>query len=245
MSTPQMPQPQGQLPPAKKISPIVWILVGIVGFMFLVAIVLGVGGYFFARKVKEMAGSPVGVARMLTAMNPDVEVISSDESTGKITIKEKKTGKVITVNLDDIKNGKIVFQEDGKEAVSIQASGDGKEGSVDIKTAEGTAHLGSGASKAPAWVPAYPGSSPQGNYSASTDKEDTGSYTFKTPDSVDKVSKHYQETLKSAGFTVEHISMGEGGVVSGKTEDEKRTVVVTLSKDGSETTAAVVFNEKK
>jgi hypothetical protein len=213
--------------------------------MFLVAIMIGVGGYFFARKIRQVAGNPASIATMMAKMNPDVEVLSTDEGSGTITIKDKKTGKVVTMNFDDIRRGKLTVQEDGKEAVTIQASGTDGKASVDIKSAEGTAHIGAGAGRTPAWVPAYPGSSPQGTFSSSTDKEETGSFAFKANDTVEQVSKYYQDALKNAGFTVEQMGSGDGAVVSGKTSDEKRSLVVTLGKDAGGTSVSVVFNEKR
>jgi hypothetical protein len=52
-------------------------------------------------------------------------------------MKDKKTGKIITLNFDDIKKGKLTVQEDGKEAVSIQATGDGSQATLEAKSATG------------------------------------------------------------------------------------------------------------
>ncbi len=245
MSSPQVPLPPQPPPvPVKKTSPLVWILVGIISFMFLIGAVIAVGGYLFMNKVKQVAGSPAGVVKMMAAMNPDVEVISTDDSNGKITLKDKKSGKVITMNFDDVKNGKITFQEEGKEAVNIQAKGNGDAGSVDISGPDGKMHFGSGSGKVPAWVPAYPGSTPHGTYSASSDKEETGHYSFTTPDAVDKVAQYYQDQLKQAGYSVNSVNAG-GTIVTGHTEDNKRTLGITLVSVSGETTASVTYNEKK
>ena len=37
--------------------------------------------------------------------NPNLEVLGVDEGTGKVTIKDKETGRTVTVSLDDLKNG--------------------------------------------------------------------------------------------------------------------------------------------
>lgn len=225
MATPQYPPPPQPPPPpaGKKTSPLVWILGGCLGIIVLGCIIFAIGTYMVARKVKEVAGgNPASVVRMIASMNPDVEVVSSDDKNGKITIRNKKDGKVVTLNFEDIKNGKFSF-EDG-EGAKVQ--------------------IGSGG-KAPAWVPAYPGSSPQGSFSSNTDKETTGSYSFTTKDSLERVSKYYQDALKTSGFAVETMSAGTSGVVAGKTADDQRTVSVNIGGDGSETTVAVTYNEKK
>lgn len=242
MSYPPPPPP----PAGKKVSPLVWILLGVGGVFFLGLLAVGIGGYLFVHKVKQVAGgNPASVIRMIASMNPDVEVLSSDEGSGRITIRNKKDGKVVTLNFEDVKNGKISFQEDGKDAVSIQANGKDGQGTVEVKSAEGTAVFGAGSGRVPAWVPAYPGSSPQGHFSKKGVEGESGSYSFRTKDSVEKVAQYYQDALKGAGFELNTAAAGGGtSVMSAKKDGDRKTVVLTLSGDGGETTASVVFAEK-
>ena len=245
---PYAPEPIPPVGPVKKTSPWVWVIGGCGALIVLAVIVFAVSGYLIARKVKQVAGgNPAGIVRMIAAMNPDVEVLSTDDATGKVTIRNKKDGKVVTMNFDDIKNGKFSIQEEGKDAVTIQAGGKDGQGIVDVKSADGsTAHIGAGSTKTPAWVPAYPGSSPQGTFSTSNDREETGSYTFTTNDGLEKVSKYYQDALKTSGFTVDSMNVATtGGVVTGKMVGDKRTVSVNLGSDGAQTSVTVVFVEKK
>ncbi len=60
-------------------------------------------GAFFAR---QAANNPVAMMAKIAAMaNPNLEVLGVDEGTGKVTIKDKETGRTVTVSLDDLKNG--------------------------------------------------------------------------------------------------------------------------------------------
>ncbi len=75
-------------------------------------------GYFPKKGVgklsdfaKEMESNPdaaaVRAAELVLRLNPDVDVLSSDPAAGTITVREKKTGKEVTFDLEDIKAGKF------------------------------------------------------------------------------------------------------------------------------------------
>ncbi len=144
--TPAVPAEVSQAPdtaPAlapRKTSPVVWILVAVVGMFVLFGIALIGGGFLLAHKAKQagidtelMRNNPgLATAKLLAATDPDVEVVSSDDQHGLITLRQKSTGKTVTLNLDDMKQGKFTFNEDSP----------------------------------PAWVPLYPNSASAGSFSA-------------------------------------------------------------------------------
>jgi hypothetical protein len=117
-----------------------------------------------------------------------------------------------------------------------------------MKGPEGTMKIGNGSDKAPDWVPVYPGSSPQGTFSASTGAEQTGSYTFVTKDPTDKVISFYSDSLKSAGFAVSNMTSNNngkvGGMVSGEDKANNRTVLVSLGTENDATQVNVTFSIK-
>ncbi|MCL4852639.1 MAG: hypothetical protein KJZ78_14835, partial [Bryobacteraceae bacterium] len=117
-------------PGKKKVSPIVWILAGLVGFFLLIGILVVGAGFFVVNKVKNagfdtelMQKNPVlGAAKIAVALNPEVEVLNVDEEKGTLSIRDKKTGKVITMNAEDVKEGKITFSDESTgESVSFGA----------------------------------------------------------------------------------------------------------------------------
>ena len=123
--------------PKKGMSTVVKVLLGC-GVLLL----LGVGscfvvsGYFlkegvnrFSEFAKEMESNPdsaaVKAAALALRLNPEVEVLSSDPAAGTITVREKKTGKKVTFNLEDIKAGKFSIDADGEKThVDLDASGE-------------------------------------------------------------------------------------------------------------------------
>jgi hypothetical protein len=207
-------------------------------------------GYFAVNKAKQVAGEleknpEFTVAKWMVQTNDDVELVSSDETKGTLTVKDKKTGKVITINFRQVKDdGSISFSSDEGEA-TIEARGDGSSGSVSIKSDKGSVVMGGGASvDLPDWMPQYPGSSPQGVFSARSDEGRSQSFHFITSDSSSDVIDFYEEELKGAGLRVTTTNTTSGGSVTGASSDRNRTVFVAVTSSQSGTQVNVTLNSK-
>lgn len=240
---------QGMPPlPPKKMNPIIWIIGGFFGLILLAGIVMVAGGLFLAKKVHDAAGNPaLATAKLMAMANPDVEIVSSDDAKGTVTFRDKKSGKVITLNFDQIKQGKIQFEEDGKQ-VTMDGSGEG----LNIKSSDGaTVQIGAQASaKFPEWLPAYPGSTAQGSFALQGNDESGAAVSFTTADSVEKVSKFYQDSFKNAGLTVNANLMSQdgktsGGMISAESADRKRSAVVNIASGDDGVTVGVTYSDKK
>ena len=213
-------------------------------------------GFYAMHKVKQasfdsdlMKKNPaLAGAKMAVAMNPDVEIVSSDDNAGSITVRDKKTGKVTSMKCDPQKKTMVFTDENGK-TTSMTTTGEGANASMEMKSAEGTVKIGAGSDKAPEWVPVYPGSTPQNTFSASANGEQSGSYTFVTADPVIKVIAFYGEALKSGGFAVSNLTSDSGGkvggMVSGEDRANKRNVVVGLGTENDGTHVNVTFSIKQ
>jgi hypothetical protein len=259
-SIPSSPQTPDVTPPAPPKSSgtkiLLWVIGIIVGLILISFASCAVFGFYAMHRMKQagfdselMKKNPgLAGAKMAVAMNPDSEIVSSDDNAGTITVRDKKTGKVVTMKFDPQKKVMVVTDENGK-TTSMTTTGEGANASMEMKTAEGTMKMGSGADKAPDWVPVYPGSSPQSTFSASSGTEQSGSYTFVTQDAVDKVVSFYGDSLKSAGFVVSNMTTNSngkvGGMVSGEDKATKRAVVVSLATENDGTHANVTFTVKQ
>jgi hypothetical protein len=227
--------PSSDVPPqpaAKKTSPLVWILAGIGIIVVLGMVTCGVGAFFIGRAVKNagfdsdlMKKNPgLAMTKMVTALNPNFDVVSTNDSAGTVTVREKSTGKTVTYKFDPDKKSLVITGEDGAE----------------VKIG------GSAANKMPDWVPIYPGSSPEGTYSVQSAEGNSGTFTFKTPDAASKVTSYYQDQLRAASFNVTLVSSGDqGGMLSAEDADKKRTIIITAGASSGTTTASVIVNEKK
>jgi hypothetical protein len=263
MSTvPPNPPVSGGVPPApvpQKGSGsklLFWILGIVLGLMLIGFGSCAVIGFYAMHKVKQagfdsdlMKKNPAfATAKMAVTMSPDVEIVSSDDNSGTIVVRDKKTGKTTTMKFDPQKKSMVIIDENGK-SVSMTTTGEGADSGMEMKSSEGTVKIGANADKAPDWVPSYPGSSPQSSYSATNAGEQSGTFAFTTSDSAEKVIAFYGDNLKSHGFTVSNMTTNSdgktGGMVTGEDKANKRTVLATIGSDNDGTQVSVTFTSKQ
>ena len=253
-STPSVPPGAPYSPPAKNGSALKWILIGVGGFFVVVIIGILAVTLFVVQKAKQagldtelIKRSPgLAIAKMAVATNPNVEMVSANEGRQEITVRDKQTGKIMTMSFEDAKNGKFVFRQDGKEATITTNSSNG---TVEVKSSEGTFKLG-GSAKLPAWVPDYPGSDPQGAFSAQGQDGDSGSFTFKTKDSPQKVARFYQDQFQSAGLKITTNVTGQDGnastgVLTAEDASNHHTLAVIIGPDDGQTAVNVTYTKKQ
>jgi hypothetical protein len=252
---PQYPQQMGPQQMAPNKTPAwVWILVALGVVIVLGIAAVSIGSYFIIRGVRNagfdsslMQSNPgLAMAKMASASNPDLETISTNDRAGTIVVREKSTGKTVTMRFDPDKKTLVVVGDDGKE-VKISANGDEKSGAVEVQSSDGTLKFGAAAgNSAPAWVPVYPGSSPQGTMSSKTSEGKQNTFTFKTKDGAGKVLSYYQDQLKSANFTVGVMSSSDaGGMLQASDQNKERTIVITAGTSGDGTEGSITTLEKK
>jgi hypothetical protein len=241
----------------RKTSPIVWILVAVLALFVLFGIAVVGGGFFLVHKAKQAGLDPelmrnnpgLATAKLLAATNPDLEVVSADDRRGLITIRQRSTGKIMTMNFDEMKRGKITFREDGKDAVTLEAHGDGNTGSLQMKSGSESLNIGANQATLPAWIPAYPNSKPASTFSMTGKEGTSASFQFPTQDAVKDVVAFYERELKQTGFRINATTTGEsggsaGGLVSADDAANKRTVAVIVGTDNKGTTVSVTYSQK-
>lgn len=280
-STPSVsPQPPAggppAAPPAKSsgLKIFLWILGIFAGLGVLVIVAIVAIGLFVVHKAKQAGFDPelmkknpvLAVAKLSVAANPDTEMISSDDSSGTIIVRDKKTGKTSTMKVDpdtqtmtvtddqgktvtmklDSRTNRLVITDDKGKTATITANA--QAGNLEIKSDEGNFKMGTNADKPPDWVPVYPSADVKPTFSASANGEQTASYTFTTKDAVDKVLSYYESNLKTSGMkTSNTISNSNGktaGMASGSSDNDKRTVLVTATTEDDGTHVNVTFSSK-
>jgi hypothetical protein len=63
--------------------------------------VLGVGPADANTRGQRSVGTGLALGRRIAAANPDAELVSIDEDAGTIGLRNKKTGKVVTITFED------------------------------------------------------------------------------------------------------------------------------------------------
>jgi hypothetical protein len=213
--------------PAKRgISPLVWILIAVAGIFVLCVVGLIGAGLYVARN------PGLAMAKLITAANPDVEVLSTDLGSQTLRVRDRRTGKEVTLSFDDVKKGRLKFSATGEN---------GEVANVEI---------GGGEGRLPAWVPTYPGARAQGNMTAKGENSDGigegGVVTFTTPDAPAKVTDFYAEKCKDMGMTVNLSELsGTGGMILGADEGKQRTVHVLVAGGSGDTTITVTYGRKR
>ncbi len=253
MSEPQTPPPPPPAQPAKKkVSPWVWVLGGCLVLVVLVLLLMGGCTWFLADKAKDMAAefeaNPArAAAEMAVRLNPDLELVSSDEEAGTMTVLQKSTGEEVTLNFQDIAEGKFSFETDeGTSSISFDPEG---EGGVTVEGPDGTTSYGAKAGdELPSWIAVYPGASePQGAYSSTSGDQRSGAVSFRTGDPVARVLEFYERSLKAAGLEVSKTTFtaqgSAGGMLNGNSEEPTRSVTVMVNDEDGETAIAVNYTE--
>jgi len=233
------------------------VLIAIVGVAVVGLLLLGLGGWFVYQKAKEagfdydlLKENPgVAVAKMVAAVNPNLELVSVDEAAGKVTLLDKESGKTVTLNLEDVVKGKISFETEEGETSSLEITGGGDEGAVRVQTSEGTVEYGVTAGKLPEWIPVYPGSTVQMGMSSQSSEERNGQAVITTNDSAKELVEYYSRAFEKAGLEVNTIhpagAAGESVIINAEEANGSRQAMVMVGKREQDTTASVSFSEKK
>jgi uncharacterized protein YneF (UPF0154 family) len=239
--------------PAKKkgMGVVGWLAIGC-----LVVLVLGLGscfacGYYAKRKLgqfsEDMQKNPeMTAAKLVVQMTPDLELVSTDDAAGTLTVKNTKTGEVVTVSVADAKEGKFSITTDQGTA-TVDANQDG---TMQVTDGQGnTATYGAGSADLPSWVPAYPNGTANSNYSATTAEGKTAMVSITTADSVQSVLDFYEKAFQDAGLKVQKSLMSEGGSTSGGTlsaesADSKHQVAMVIGVSDGQTQVSLTWTEK-
>lgn len=221
-------------PPSARRSPLLYILIGCFGLLVLGALGTAITGWFLAKKVREVAENPaVAVAKILAAANPDIDVLEVDDDAGFIRIREKSTGKEMTIDFEEARQGRIVMRDESGRRVELRREG----GRLEVETPEGRLRVGGeGERDLPAWLPTYTGTTGQALLSSTEQEGRRGVYTFQTPDDANLVAAFYEAELPKAGFEVkrESVSAAAGTTISlAASSSDKLTRVKILRADGN------------
>jgi hypothetical protein len=222
-------------PTKAKIHPLVWILAGLAAVVVLLAVAVVVGGLLLVNKAREAGvdaemfrkNPAVAITKMVTAMNPDAEILSVDEGRGMLVVRDKRTGKTVTLRFDDVRNGKVTIEGDDKQEV-IVTGGAG----TDVKL--------------PRWVPRYPGAAAKATVSVQNPDQDTGNVTLTTSDDPRAVLDFYEKEFQkeAPAWKTSLTRSSDGGVIHASDENTERTVTVAVGRSGSDTAINLTFTRK-
>ena len=217
-----------------------WAKIGIgCGCLALLLGLVVLGGLFWgAKKVvdvaKDFESNPAKAVETLINLNPDLEVVENDPDSGRITIRDVKSGQESTFDYSDVKSGRISFESD-EGSFNIDAS---QEGKVTVDTPDGqTATFGMDTGDTPSWVPLYSnldGEDHTGGMTMVEGDQVTGLRAGKTADALDDVDAWYTKKLEEGGFECERNTMSF---------NEANTVIFNCKKEGVDSLSIAVARE--
>ncbi len=227
----------------KKLSPWAWVGIGCGCLLLVVTLVLGVLGYLATKKVKEVARNfeedPTrATAELFVGLNPDLELVDTTED-GRVTVRQVSSGEEMTLDLEDLKEGKLSFEGPDGE-VTLDASEVEGGGTVRVTTDEGTSTFTADSSleDVPDWVLLYPNATEvAGTFHSQNPQGVFGMVSVATDDSVDEVLEHYRDDFERQGFEVTNDTVTSSGgkrvgSLTGKDAAGRQlTVAVTMDSD--------------
>jgi hypothetical protein len=209
----------------RKTNPIVWVVVAVLGVILLGIVgIAGAGAFFVHRAGRNPAAA---LARVAAMSNPNLQVLNQDDSAGTVTVRDRQTGKTVTMNFNDAKNGhfQISAQDENGKTADLQ--------------------FGGGA-KAPDWVPVYPGASVQANITGSAADGDGGNVTYGTPDSPTQVLAFYQDKIKELGMETNlTTTTADGAMMVASDQAKNRSLTVLVGKNAGKTSINVTYGSKR
>jgi hypothetical protein len=234
----------------KGLHPLAWVAIGCAGLLVVGAVVASVAmfavGRFAKNKIEDIADQienrPVETAAKALAMvSPEIEFVAADEEGRKATFRNTQSGEVVSVDMADIQQGRIVFSKDGEETTF---SVDQQAGGVRVTGPQGESVLGGGEVNAPSWVPIPPNVKTASAFSQTSQGRSSGTFGLEggTPQSL---LEFYREALTGAGFQLSESSFSAGGqsAQSLRGEDgQGRTVNVTITEEGGTGRGVVAYD---
>jgi hypothetical protein len=250
-AAPAQPQPAGApaLAPPKASSSnkvLLWVLGGCGGLLLLVIIGVVAFTMWMKQKVGNLQRNPaVAAAELLVRANPELEVVASDYTKGTLTIRNRKSGETLTIDANDVKQGRFTFKDGKGSEVHVNAP-EGGAGPVQIQSADGQTTFGAGTKvQTPAWLPTYPGTPVEGVMSTSGKDGISGTIVQKTGDSPDQVMESFAKALKAGGFQVSTIRNPGGGIVIAEDKATKRHVMASIGTSQGQTAATITYRERR
>jgi predicted nuclease of predicted toxin-antitoxin system len=273
---PPPPPPPPAAAPAKGGNRTLIIILCILGGLFVI-----IGGcvatctYVVHKKAKEFSGDmrkdpQFATVNMIASLNPNLLVVSKDADARKITIKNKKTGEVVTLDLNNFsaenmekamqqfsKGQKISqpAQADSESAEPAAAPAVAEEPPAPAKPAPEKISPARASAQAavlkrfPSFLPAYRGGKTLQATLQTLGGKPIGNYIFTTDDPVEKVADFYEKSLTGAGFTIAGRDSGtdDNGATAAmlaQHTDPQMGVTVAIKIDQGKTHVDIMFTKE-
>jgi hypothetical protein len=216
--------------PGKKGMPVIaWVGIGcgtivvlcIIGFSALVGMC--------SRKMSEFKANPEkSAAELMVKMNPDLNVVSQDESKGVMTIRTKD-GQEMTMSYKDVSKGQFTIKDAKGNVTQL--------GQSDL-------------SNVPSWVPRVPGmKTANGSFQTQEGNKTSGVYNTTTTETADNLENSLKAEAEKLGLSSSNrSSFSADGTETRSLVYEgggKKLSFIITSKAGEDGQVVVGYEESK
>lgn len=214
------------------------------------------GAESFSDLVDELGDDPARTgAEAMIRMNPELDLIGTDDAARTITFRNSRTGEQATLNFADIAEGRFNMTT-GEGEYSVDASAEtvvGGEGGVTFRGPEGETRIGTAAGRVdlPGWVPIYPGGNePQTSHQTETSSGLSAAVSSTTSVDAQMVVDHYKKTFEDTGYSIGSESITKTGdavfgAITGERQEEQRSINVAVIQSAGKTQVVVNFTGKQ
>ncbi len=229
----------------------VLIVIGVVAVLFMggCAACVWYLGSIASEVAADFEANPArAAAELAVRVNPDLELVSSDDDAGTITVRNTGSGEELTVDFSEIADGNFSFATEEGE-LSVNAA----EGTAVATAPDGTVTTfgRSTLDDLDDWIFLYPGADyAGGNVVVDTDGLSAGAFVLLTDDAGEDVFGYYEEQMRDAGYEVTSQTTGEGiggrssGILMGRLASSGRTFNVIVSVQEGRTHINTQFQDR-
>lgn len=225
-----------------------WVLMGC-GGIALVGVIAVVGlGVFAVKKAGEFAedfdkNPAYATVAGLAMFDPNLEVTGRDDDTQSVTVKNLETGEEVTINMEDIEQGRISWIDSSGNTVKIDAS-DETQG-VNVTTNDGQMSYGGTAAKIPNWLEVLEDANYTNAMSQDTPQETTGILNYTTKKTPEEIIAYYRGYFEREGWEVVTQSIGTVQTISGEGGNYRVAVSVATNEQTGEVGGNLSYTHTK
>ena len=264
MSNDGAPPPNpGSAPVKKALSPLAWVGIGCGSVAVIGVVVVSLLGIFVFQRGRELVEDATGsgsvaefledmqdnpaktAAETMIRMNPELDLIGSDDGAGTVTFGNTRTGEEATLNFEEIVEGRLSMTTSEGD-LSVDPSG------VTVTGPEGETRVGATAdlSGVPDWVPVYPGATDTRSmmHSATADGV-MGALTSTTSHDLQTVVDHFRQVFADQGYEIGSESVTTTGdrafgAITGEQAGAGRSINVLVIENAGESQVTVNYNQQ-
>lgn len=231
----------------------VWALAGVGSGLLISGLVVLIGMRVLRfesvakGRTTDFSASPAKMAALITlAASPELELVRTDDASGTLTARDRKSGDEMTAPFEDFIYGQYHFNPPAPPTV-VAAPGAAKEPEAPAAPAPAEDPA---VAAPPSWVPSYPAALAKATGTREETKDGArGNWQAQVKDPADKIKSYYESTLQADGYTIDTATTTADGsdtfVIRATSSNGKRKMTITIASVGGAANVNIDYKGKK